>query len=288
MTGFDPMQYTTALADDAVKTGDIRLHGPADFDGMRRAGRLAAECLDMIAEHVRPGVTTLQLDSLIQEFVFDRGALSATIGYRGYRHASCISLNHVICHGIPSEKRVSDGDIMNIDVTVIIDGWHGDTSRMYWAGEPKVKARRLVDTTYEAMMAGLAAVKPGNSLRDVGRAIQTLAEGQGFSVVRDFCGHGLGRVFHDAPNVVHYAEYRDRFGVHQAPDIELRPGMFFTVEPMINEGKPDVKLLKDGWTAVSRDKSLSAQFEHSVGVTETGAEIFTQSPAGRDRPPYAA
>ncbi|MDZ7628451.1 MAG: type I methionyl aminopeptidase [Parvularculaceae bacterium] len=282
------MQYTAALANDAVKTGDIRLHGPDDFAGMRRAGQLAAACLDMIASHVRPGVTTAHLDTLIRDFVFDQGALSATIGYRGYRHASCISLNHVICHGIPSDKRINDGDIMNIDVTVIVDGWHGDTSRMYWAGQPKVKARRLVDTTYEALMAGIAEIQPGKSLRDIGRAIQKLAEGRGFSVVRDFCGHGLGRVFHDAPNVVHYAEYRDRFGVHEAPDIELRPGMFFTVEPMINEGRPDVKVLKDGWTAVSRDKSLSAQFEHSIGVTETGAEIFTKSPAGLDRPPFAA
>lgn len=281
------MQYTAALADDAVKTGEIRLHGAEGFEGMRRAGRLAAACLDMIAAHVRPGVTTAHLDRVIRDFVFDHGALSATIGYRGYRHASCISLNHVICHGIPSDKRINDGDIMNIDVTVIVDGWHGDTSRMYWAGEPKVKARRLVDTTYEALMAGIAEIKPGKSLRDIGRAIQKLAEGRGFSVVRDFCGHGLGRVFHDAPNVVHYAEYRDRFGVHHAPDIELRPGMFFTVEPMINEGRPDVKVLKDGWTAVTRDKSLSAQFEHSIGVTETGAEIFTKSPAGLDRPPFA-
>ncbi len=280
------MQYTAALADDLIKTGEIRLHGPEDFDGMRRAGRLAAQCLDMIAGHVKPGVTTGALDDLIRQFVFDHGAVSATIGYRGYRHASCISLNHVICHGIPSEKRINDGDILNIDVTVIIDGWHGDTSRMYWAGAPKVKARRLVDATYDAMMAGLAVIKPGKSLRDVGRAIQTHAESQGFSVVRDFCGHGVGRVFHDAPNVVHYSEYRDRFGVHHAPDIELRPGMFFTVEPMINEGKPDIKLLKDGWTAVTRDKSLSAQFEHSIGVTEIGAEIFTKSPGGLDRPPF--
>ena len=280
------MQYTAALADEAIKTGDIKLHGPEAFAGMRRAGRLAAECLDMIAAHVRPGVATGRLDDLIRQFVFDHGAISATIGYRGYRHASCISLNHVICHGIPTDKRISDGDILNIDVTVIVDGWHGDTSRMYFAGEPKVKARRLVDATYDALMAGVGAIAPGKSLRDVGRAIQALAEAQGFSVVRDFCGHGLGRVFHDAPNVVHYAEYRDRFGVHHAPDIELRPGMFFTVEPMINEGKPDVKLLKDGWTAVTRDKSLSAQFEHSVGVTETGVEIFTKSPAGLDRPPF--
>ncbi len=282
------MQYADAEASAEIKTGEIKLHRAEDFAGMRTAGRLAAACLDMIAGHVKPGVSTGHLDDLIREFVFDNGALSATIGYRGYRHASCISLNHVICHGIPSEKAIKDGDIMNIDVTVIVDGWHGDTSRMFWAGEPKVKARRLVDTTYEALMKGLEAIRPGASLRDIGRAIQTHAEAQGFSVVRDFCGHGLGRVFHDAPNVVHYAEYRDRFGVHRAPEITLKSGMFFTVEPMINEGKPDVKLLKDGWTAVTRDKSLSAQFEHSVGVTDDGVEIFTKSPAGLDRPPYAA
>ena len=282
------MQHVDAEMTDHIKTGELKIHGAEDFAGMRKAGRLAAECLDMVAAYVRPGVTTARLDDLIREFVLDHGALSATIGYRGYRHASCISLNHVICHGIPADKAIRDGDIMNIDVTVIVDGWHGDTSRMYWAGEPKVKARRLVDTTYEALMKGIEAVRPGATLRDIGRAIQTHAEGQGFSVVRDFCGHGLGRVFHDAPNVVHYAEYRDRFGVHRAPEIALKPGMFFTIEPMINEGKPDVKLLKDGWTAVSRDRSLSAQFEHSIGVTETGVEIFTKSPAGRDRPPYAA
>jgi methionyl aminopeptidase len=281
------MQYADAESREDMKTGEIKLHGPEGFAGMRRAGQLAAACLDMIAPCVKPGVATAALDDRIRTFVFDHGALSATIGYRGYRHASCISLNHVICHGIPSEKTLKDGDILNIDVTVIVDGWHGDTSRMYWVGEPKIKARRLVDATYEAMMAGIAAIRPGGSLRDIGRAIQSHAEGHGFSVVRDFCGHGLGRVFHDAPNVVHYAEFRDRLGVHRAPDIELKPGMFFTVEPMINEGKPDVKLLKDGWTAVSRDKSLSAQFEHSVGVTETGVEIFTRSPAGLDRPPYA-
>jgi len=278
----------TALDDEIeTRTGAIKLHSAEDFEGMRKAGQLAASCLDMIAAHVAPGVTTLSLDDKIREFVFDNGAIPATVGYRGYRHSSCISLNHVICHGIPSEKVLKNGDIMNIDVTVIVDGWHGDTSRMYYAGEPKVKARRLVDTTYEAMMAGINAVKPGATLRDIGRAIQTIAEGQGFSVVRDFCGHGLGRVFHDAPNVVHYAEYKDRWGgVHQASDTPLKPGMFFTIEPMINDGKPDIKLLKDNWTAVSRDKSLSAQFEHSIGVTETGVEIFTKSPKGLDRPPY--
>ncbi len=280
---------TEAILTDepAVRTGAIKIHPAADFDGMRKAGRLAAECLDMISAHVAPGVTTQALDDLIRAFVFDHGALSATIGYRGYRHASCISLNHVICHGIPGPKALKKGDILNIDVTVIVDGWHGDTSRMFYAGEPKVKARRLVDTTYDAIMAGINAIRPGATLRDIGRAIQTRAEGEGFSVVRDFCGHGLGQVFHDAPNVVHYADYKDRFGaVHQAPDTRLEAGMFFTVEPMINEGKPDVKLLKDGWTAVSRDKSLSAQFEHSIGVTENGVEVFTTSPAGLHKPPY--
>ena len=277
-----------ALDEEApVRTGAIRRHPAEAFEGMRKAGRLVAECLDMIAGHVAPGVTTAALDDLIRAFVFDHQALSATIGYRGYRHASCISLNHVICHGIPGPKALKKGDILNIDVTVIVDGWHGDSSRMFYAGEPKVKARRLIDTTYDAMMAGINTIRPGSTLRDIGRAIQTPAEAAGFSVVRDFCGHGLGQVFHDAPNVVHYAEYKDRFGaVHRAPDTVLEPGMFFTVEPMINEGKPDIKLLKDGWTAVSRDKSLSAQFEHSVGVTEDGVEIFTLSPAGLHKPPY--
>lgn len=278
-----------ATEDDIeIRTGAIKIHPPEDFEGMRKAGRLAAECLDMVTEIVEPGVTTGSIDDRIREFVFDHDALSATIGYRGYRHASCISLNHVICHGIPGDKVLKNGDIMNIDVTVILNGWHGDTSRMYYAGEPKVKARRLVDTTYDAMMAGIETIRPGSTLRDIGRAIQTLAEDEGFSVVRDFCGHGLGQVFHDAPNVVHYAEFKDRFGgVHRAPDTELEAGMFFTVEPMINDGRPDVKLLKDGWTAVSRDRSLSAQFEHSIGVTADGVEIFTKSPKDLDRPPYA-
>ncbi|MEM9015126.1 MAG: type I methionyl aminopeptidase [Pseudomonadota bacterium] len=281
------MTENTLAAEPIVRNGEIRIHRPEDFEGMRAAGQLAASCLDMLTQHVEPGVTTESLDSKAREFVLDHGALSATIGYRGYRHATCISLNHVICHGIPGPKPLRNGDILNIDVTLIVDGWHGDTSRMFYAGEPKVKARRLVDTTYECMMAGVNAVRPGGNLRDIGAAIQSLAEKNGFSVVRDFCGHGLGRVFHDEPNVVHYAEYRDRFGSrHRAPDIELQEGMFFTVEPMINDGRPDVKLLKDGWTAVTRDKSLSAQFEHSIGITATGVEIFTRSPAGLDRPPY--
>ena len=273
--------------DTEFRTNTIKIHTAEDFAGMRKAGRLAAECLDMVTEIVEPGTTTAFIDDKIREFVFDNNALSATIGYRGYRHASCISLNHVICHGIPGPKPLKNGDIMNIDVTLIVDGWHGDTSRMYFAGEPKIKAHRLVDATYEALMAGIESVRPGSTLYDIGVAIQTLAQGSGFSVVRDFCGHGLGRVFHDSPNVVHYAEFKDRFGnVHKAPDTELKEGMFFTIEPMINDGKPDVKLLKDGWTAVSRDKSLSAQFEHSIGVTENGVEIFTKSPKGLDRPPY--
>lgn len=271
----------------AIRTGAIKLHRPEDFEGMRKAGRLAAQCLDMLCEHVRPGVSTQALDKLAYDFTLDHGAIPACIGYRGYRHTLCISPNHVICHGIPGPKALKNGDILNIDATVIVDGWHGDTSRMYFAGEPKVKARRLIETTFECLWKGIDVVKPGATLRDIGRAIQTHAETQGFSVVRDFCGHGLGRVFHDAPNVVHYAEYKDKYsGVQRAPDTELKPGMFFTIEPMINEGRPDVKVMKDGWTAVSRDKSLSAQFEHSLGVTEDGVEVFTGSPKGLDKPPY--
>lgn len=282
------MQYADLDENLATRTAEIKIHGPDGFAGMRRAGRVAALCLDMLAPHVRPGVETSHLDRLARDFVLDHGALPACIGYRGYRHTTCISVNHVICHGIPSEKALKDGDVLNIDVTVIVDGWHGDTSRMYFVGEPKIKARRLVDTTYAAMMAGIEAVRPGATLYDIGKAIQTLAEREGFSVVRDFCGHGLGRVFHDSPNIVHYAEYRDRLtGIQRAPDTPLKPGMFFTVEPMINEGRPDTKVLADGWTAVTRDKSLSAQFEHSIGVTDTGFEIFTASPAGLDKPPFA-
>ncbi|MEE4209138.1 MAG: type I methionyl aminopeptidase, partial [Parvularcula sp.] len=237
----------------------------------------------------RPGVETQALDDLAYQFIRDHGAVSATIGYRGYRHALCISTNHVICHGIPGRKTLRDGDIANIDVTVIVDGWHGDTSRMFYVGEPKVKARRLCDVTFECLWKGIEVVRPGASLRDIGRAIQQHAEGEGFSVVRDFCGHGLGQTFHIAPNVVHYAEYQDRDGfVHQAPDTKLVEGMFFTIEPMINAGRPDAKMLKDGWTAVTRDRSLSAQFEHSIAVTADGYEVFTKSPDGLDRPPYPA
>ncbi|QYU68434.1 type I methionyl aminopeptidase [Leptolyngbya sp. 15MV] len=256
----------------------ITLHQPEDFAGMHRAGRLAAETLDMIAAHVKPGVTTALLDRLIHDFVVAHHATPATLGYRGYTKSSCTSVNHVVCHGIPGDRVLAEGDIVNIDVTVILDGWHGDTSRMFVAGTPSTKARLLMDVTYEAMMRGIAAIRPGATLGDVGHAIQTFVERNRFSVVRDFCGHGIGRRFHEPPNVLHFG----RPG--EGP--VLRPGMFFTVEPMVNAGRPEVKVLDDGWTAVTRDRSLSAQFEHMVGVTETGVDIFTISPAGLHRPPY--
>jgi methionyl aminopeptidase len=256
----------------------IRIHEPADFAGMRAAGRTAARILDAVAAHVAPGVSTLELDEEVVRLIRDEGAVSATIGYKGYRHATCISVNHVVCHGIPSDKRLKDGDILNIDVTVIVDGWYGDSSRMYVAGIPNRKAERLIDITHDALMEGIAQVKPGNTFGDIGAAIQRYAEAHRCSVVRDFCGHGLGRVFHAAPNVLHYG----RWGAGPV----LEPGMFFTVEPMINLGRPETKVLDDDWTAVTRDRSLSAQFEHSVGVTETGVEIFTLSPAGRYHPTW--
>ena len=245
---------------------------------MHRAGQVAARILDEIAEHVQPGVTTAELDQIIETKVAEAGAKSATIGYKGYQHASCISLNHVVCHGIPGEKKLKDGDILNIDVTVIVDGWFGDTSRMYAAGALPRKAERLIDVTHDALMLGIEAVKPGNTFGDIGHAIQSYVESHRMSVVRDFCGHGLGRVFHAPPNVLHYG----RPGTGPV----LEEGMFFTIEPMVNIGRPETKVLADDWTAVTRDKSLSAQFEHSVGVTATGCEIFTLSPAGRFHPTY--
>ncbi|MHA1128206.1 MAG: type I methionyl aminopeptidase [Alphaproteobacteria bacterium] len=257
----------------------IQLYEKSDFAGMRASGKLAAETLDMIAAYVKPGVSTLELDTRIQDFIEAAGATSATIGYRGYQHASCISLNHVVCHGIPSDKRIKDGDILNIDVTCILDGWFGDTSRMYVAGKLSRKAQRLIDVTHESLMLGIAQVKPGNTFGDIGAAIQIYAERQRMSVVRDFCGHGLGRVFHSAPNVLHYGR--------KGTGAILEPGMFFTIEPMLNIGRPHTKILADDWTAVTRDKSLSAQFEHSIGVTENGCEIFTLSPAGKFHPTWA-
>lgn len=257
----------------------VVIHGAESFEGMRRAGRLAAETLDYITPRVVPGTTTEELDRLCHAFILDHGAVPAPLGYRGFPKSICTSVNHVVCHGIPSDRKVlREGDSINIDVTVILDGWHGDTSRMFFAGKPSVKARRLVEVTYEAMMRGIAAVRPGATLGDIGHAIQNYAESFRFGVVRDFCGHGLGRVFHDAPSVLHYGR--------PGTGMVLREGMFFTVEPMINAGKPDVKILEDGWTAVTRDKSLSAQFEHSIGVTAEGYEIFTHSPKGWTAPPY--
>lgn len=251
----------------------IRIHEPADFAGMHAAGRLAAEILDELGALVVPGVTTEALDAFIERRVTEAGAKSATIGYRGYRHASCISVNHVVCHGIPGPKVLKDGDILNIDVTVIVDGWYGDTSRMYVAGTLSRKAERLIEVTRDALMLGIEAVRPGRTFGDIGHAIQSYVEAQRMSVVRDFCGHGLGRVFHAPPNVLHYGR--------PGTGPKLEEGMFFTIEPMVNLGRPETKVLADDWTAVTRDKSLSAQFEHSVGVTADGAEIFTLSPAGR-------
>jgi len=259
--------------------GAIKLHGPEGFAGMRAAGRLAAEILDALVPHVVPGVTTQALDDIVHRMTLERGGIPATLGYRGYTKSCCTSVNHVVCHGIPSERALKDGDIVNVDVTPILDGWHGDTSRMYLVGDVGIKARKLVQTTWECLMLGIAQARPGNRLGDVAHAIQTHAEAQRYSVVRDFCGHGVGRVFHDAPEVVHAGR--------PGTGPELRPGMFFTIEPMINIGKPASKLLDDGWTAVTRDRSLSAQFEHSVGITEDGCEIFTKSPKGLDAPPYS-
>ena len=271
--------YTDAALAPHRNTGHIKLHGPEDFEGMRKAGRLAAETLDLLVPHVVPGVTTGELDRIAHDHIVAAGAVPAPLNYRGFPKSICTSVNHVVCHGIPGDKKLKSGDIVNIDVTVIVDGWHGDTSRMFPVGDVPLKAQRLIDITYEAMMRGIAEVKPGATLGDIGAAIQSFAEGERCSVVRDFCGHGLGRVFHDAPNILHYGR--------RGEGAALKQGMFFTIEPMINLGKAHVKLLGDGWTAVTKDKSLSAQFEHSIGVTADGAEIFTRSPAGLDHPPYA-
>ena len=261
-----------------VTKDGIRIYEDADFAGMHKAGRLAAEILDRIIPHIQPGVTTAEIDKRVEEMVNEAGATSATIGYKGYQHATCISINHVVCHGIPSDKRLHEGDILNIDVTVIVDGWFGDTSRMYAVGKIPRKAERLVEITHEALMRGIEAVKPGNTFGDIGHAIQTFVEKSRMSVVRDFCGHGLGQVFHAPPNVLHYGR--------PGTGAVLEEGMFFTIEPMVNLGRPETKVLADDWTAVTRDKSLSAQFEHSIGVTATGAEIFTLSPAGKFHPTW--
>ena len=259
------------------RPGLIKIHGPEAFEGMRKAGRLTADALDQVADIVRPGVSTQAIDKFVFDFAMDHGAYPAPLDYRGYRKSICTSINHVVCHGIPDDKPLREGDIVNIDVTLIVDGWHGDSSRMYGVGAIPRRAERLIDVTYESLLRGIAAVKPGAHTGDIGAAIQQYAEGERCTVVRDFCGHGLGRLFHDEPNILHYGR--------RGEGVQLKPGMFFTIEPMINLGRPHVKILSDGWTAVTRDRSLSAQFEHTIGVTETGVEIFTLSPRGLDHPP---
>ena len=273
------MTFVEASTSPGRKNGHIKIHDAPAFEGMRRAGRLAAESLDMLVEHVRPGVTTNALDRLMFDFAVAHGAFPATLDYRGFTKSICTSINHVVCHGIPDDKPLREGDIVNIDATLILDGWHGDSSRMYAVGEIPRRASRLIEVTYRALMIGVAAVKPGATTGDIGAAIQDYAEGERCTVVREFCGHGIGRLFHDEPNILHYGR--------QGEGVVLKPGMFFTVEPMVNLGRPQVKVLGDGWTAVTRDRSLSAQFEHTVGVTETGCEIFTLSPAGLHHPPFA-
>lgn len=258
---------------------DLTIYPLSDFEGLRRAGRLAAETLDYITDYVVPGVSTEALDNLLEKFMRDGGGIPANIGYHGFPKASCISPNHVICHGIPSpDKILQSGDIINIDITVIVDGWHGDTSRMYYVGKPSVQARRLVETTYDTMMAGIRAARPGATLGDLGYAMETEALKKGYSVVEDYCGHGIGRVYHSLPNVLNYGIPGE--GLH------LQPGLVFTVEPMVNVGGPETRTLSDGWTVVTRDRSLSAQFEHTIGITPDGYEIFTLSPKGYTKPPY--
>lgn len=262
----------------SLHEGQIKIYGADAFDGMRRAGQMAAAALDLLTPHVQPGITPNELDDMAIRFALENRATPAPLNYRGFPRAICTSINHVVCHGIPNDKALREGDILNIDITLVVDGWHGDTSRMFTVGEVSRRAERLIEVTYEALMRGIAAVKPGNTTGHIGAAIQTFAEQERCSVVRDFCGHGLGQQFHDRPNILHYGE------AGEGP--VLKPGMFFTIEPMINLGRPHVKVLPDGWTAVTRDRQLSAQFEHSVGVTEDGCEIFTSSPNGYNRPPY--
>ncbi|MFD1326874.1 type I methionyl aminopeptidase [Mycoplana ramosa] len=268
--------YIEASSAPMKNTGVIRLYGSDAFEGMRRASQLTARALDEIYPLVQPGVATDVLDRFVFEFGMDHGALPATLNYRGYTKSCCTSINHVVCHGIPNDKPLREGDIVNIDITYILDGWHGDSSRMYPVGQIKRAAERLLEVTHECLMRGVAAVKPGVRTGAIGEAIQKYAEAERCSVVRDFCGHGLGRLFHDAPNILHYGN------ANEGP--ELKEGMIFTIEPMINLGRPHVKVLSDGWTAVTRDRSLSAQYEHAVGVTADGCEIFTLSPGGLDRP----
>ncbi len=268
--------YIDAKNSKRKVAGIIPLHDETGFAGMRKAGQLCAQALDLLYEEVRPGITTLELDRIAFEFAHDNGAVPATMFYRGYRHSICTSINHVVCHGIPSEKPLREGDIVNIDITLVVDGWHGDSSRMYPVGEISRKAERLIEMTYEGLEVGIKAAKPGNTTGDIGAAIQTYVEKQRASVVRDFVGHGLGQRFHDEPNIMHFGT--------PGTGIELKEGMIFTIEPMVNLGREHVKILSDGWTAVTRDRTLSAQCEHSLGITKTGCEIFTGSPLGLFNP----
>ncbi|MGV1869214.1 type I methionyl aminopeptidase [Agrobacterium rosae] len=268
--------YVDAATALTKNTGVIRLYNAQDFEGMRKASQLTARCLDELADIVKPGVTTNTIDRFVFEFGMDNNALPATLNYRGYTKSVCTSINHVVCHGIPDDKPLREGDIVNIDVTYLLDGWYGDSSRMYPVGQIKRASERLLEVTYECLMRGIAAVRPGARTGAIGAAIQAYAEAERCSVVTDFCGHGVGRLFHDTPNILHYGKVTD------GP--EIREGMIFTIEPMINLGKANVKVLSDGWTAVTRDRSLSAQYEHAVGVTATGCEVFTLSPGGLHRP----
>ncbi len=257
----------------------VKIHEKEDYEGMRKAGQLAATVLDYITPFVDVGVTTEHLNNLCDKFTLEHGAVSAPLNYKGFPKSICTSINHVVCHGIPEDRALKNGDILNIDITVILDGWYGDTSRMFTVGDKvSKKAELLIDATYECLMRGIEVVKPGATLGDIGHAIQTYAEPKRFSVVRDFCGHGLGEVFHTEPSILHYGR--------PGEGLVLEEGMFFTIEPMINAGKWQVKILDDGWTAVTKDRSLSAQFEHSLAVTADGFEIFTLSPKGFKKPPY--
>ena len=248
------------------------------FEKMRKAGNLASKTLDLISAHIKPGITSNEIDKLGYEFIRDNGGYSAPLYYRGFKKSLCTSLNHVVCHGIPSERILNDGDILNIDVTAIVENYYGDTSRMFCVGKAPIKATNLIEATYQSMMNAIKILKPGIKLGDIGFEIQSYVEKKGYSVVKDFCGHGISNVFHEAPNILHYGK--------KNTGLELSPGMTFTIEPMINAGKFETKVLNDGWTAVTKDKSLSAQFEHTLGITENGYEIFTESVRGLHKPPY--
>jgi methionyl aminopeptidase len=244
------------------------LYTQEDFSKIRKAGHLAATVLDMIQEYVKPGITTNALDALCHDFILKHGATPSPLGYKGYPKSICTSINHVVCHGVPSDKLLKEGDIINIDVTVNLNGYHGDTSRTFAVGKIGILARKLMDTTQEALNQAIKILAPGVTLGDIGHTIQTFVESKGYSVVRDFCGHGIGKKMHHEPQILHYGKPNTGY--------ILEPGFCFTIEPMINIGRPDVKILEDGWTAVTRDRSLSAQYEHTIGITEDGYEVFTQ------------